>query len=346
MLLSNPNRVFALAGGKFLIMKRREFMTLLGGAAAAWPLATRAQQGTVPVVGFLHYGSPEPNLKRVAAFRKALSESGFTEGQNVAIEFSWAAGQDDRLQELAADLVRRRVAAIATPGSTPAALAAKAATTTIPIVFAVAGDPVALGLVASLNRPGSNLTGFTFQNVELMAKRLGLLHEVVPGAARVVALVNPNSPLTETIIKDLQAVAPPLGLQIEILYAGTDREIDAVFANLVPKSGGALLVSPDAFFFDHRAQLVSLAALHTLPVIYSVREFTEDGGLMSYGTDLVNAFRETGIYMARILNGEKPADLPVLQPTKFELVINLKTAKALGLTVPLIMQMTADEVIE
>ena len=258
-------------------MKRREFITLLGGAAA-WPLAARAQQPGVPVVGFLHYGSPEPNVKRVAAFRKGLSEAGFIEGQNVAIEFAGRLGRIDRLQELAADLVRRRVAAIATPGSAPAALAAKAATTTIPIVFAVAGDPVALGLVASLNRPGSNLTGFGFQNVELMAKRLGLLHEQMPGAARVVALVNPISPLTEAIIKDLQAGAPPLGLQIEILYAGTDREIDAAFANLVLNPGGALLVSPDAFFFDRRAQLVSLAARHALPVIYSAANLLRMAG--------------------------------------------------------------------
>jgi putative ABC transport system substrate-binding protein len=327
-------------------VKRRDFITLLGCAAAAWPLAARAQQPAMPVVGFLHYGSPEPNVKRVAAFRKGLSETGFIEAQNVAIEFRWAAGQDDRLQELASDLVRRRVAAIATPGSTPAALAAKSATTTIPIVFAIAGDPVALGLVASLNRPGSNLTGFGFQNVELMAKRLGLLHELMPGAARVVALVNPNSPLTE-IVRDLGAAAPPLGVQIEILYASTDREIDAAFAKLVPKPGGAVvLVSPDAFFFDRRRQLVSLATRHAIPVIYSAREFTDDGGLMSYGPDLVNAFQETGIYVGRILKGEKPADLPVAQPTKFELIINLKTAKALGLDVPPMLLARADEVIE
>jgi putative tryptophan/tyrosine transport system substrate-binding protein len=331
-------------------MRRREFTALVGGVGlllAVKVRRARAQQSAMPVVGFLHYGSPEPNVKRVAAFRKGLSETGFIEAKNVAIEFRWAAGQDDRLQELASDLVRRRVAAIATPGSTPAALAAKAATTTIPIVFAIAGDPVALGLVASLNRPGSNLTGFGIQNVELTAKRLGLLHELMPGAARVVALVNPNSPLTEAIVRDLGAGAPPLGVQIEILYAGTDREIDAAFAKLVPKPASAVvLVSPDAFFFDRRAQLVSLATRHAIPVIYSAREFTDDGGLMSYGPDLVNAFQETGIYVGRILKGEKPADLPVAQPTKFELVINLKTAKALGLTVPLTLQASADEVIE
>jgi putative ABC transport system substrate-binding protein len=235
---------------------------------------------------------------------------------------------------------------IATPGSTPAALAAKAATTTIPIVFAIAGDPVALGLVASLNRPGGSITGISFQNVELMAKRLGLLHELVPQAARFVALVNPNSPLTEAIIKDLQAHAPALGRPIEILYAATDREIDAAFANLSQEPGGALLVSPDAFFFDRRAQLIALAARHAVPAIYSVHEFSDTGGLMTYGPNLVNAFQEAASMIGRILKGAKPSDLPVVQPTKFGLVINVKAAHALGIAVPPTLLALADEVIE
>jgi putative ABC transport system substrate-binding protein len=327
-------------------VKRREFITLLGGAAATWPLAARAQQPTMPVIGFLHSGSPEPNANRVAAFRKGLGEAGYVEGQNVSIEFRWAAGQDDRLPDLAADLIRRRVAAIATPGSTPASLAAKAATTTIPIIFAIAADPVAMGLVASLNRPGGNATGVSFQFVELMSKQLGILRELVPAANRFVALVNPNSAFTDAVVKDLQASALALGLPIEILRAGTGREIDAAFANLVQKPGGVLLVGPDAFFTNRRAQIVTLAARHALPAIYSVREFAEIGGLMSYGTNVVNGFQLTGIYVGRVLKGEKPADLPVVQPTKFELVVNLNTARALGIQVPPTLLALADEVIE
>jgi putative ABC transport system substrate-binding protein len=331
--------------------RRREFITLLGGAAATlpsllWPLAARAQQPAMPVIGFLHSGSPEPNLKRVAAFRKGLSEAGYVEGRNVAVEFRWAAGQDDRLPELAADLVRRRVAVIATPGSTPAALAAKAATATIPIVFYMGGDPVALGLVASLNRPGGNVTGISNQDAELMAKRLALLRELVPQAARCIALVNPNSVLTDAIVKNLRAGAATLGLQVEILRAGTDREIDAAFAKFSQKPREPLLVSPDAFFFNRRVQILTLAARHALPAIYYDREFVDAGGLMSYGTNRVSTFQQVGIYTGRILKGEKPADLPVMQPTKFELVININTARALGFELSPTLLALADEVIE
>jgi ABC-type uncharacterized transport system substrate-binding protein len=327
-------------------MKRREFIRLFVGAAAVGPLAARAQQPAMPVVGFLHSGSPEPNINRVAAFRKGLAEAGYVEGQNVAIEFRWAAGQDDRLPDLAADLIRRRVAVIATPASTPASLAAKAATTSIPIVFAVAADPVALGLVASLNRPGGNATGVSFLFVELVSKQLGMLRELAPGANRFVALVNPNTAFTDAVVKDLQASASALGLPIEILRAGTAREIDAAFANVVQKPGGALLVGPDPFFTSRRPQIVTLAARHALPAIYDVREFAEIGGLMSYGANVVNGYQLTGIYVGRVLKGEKPADLPVVQPTKFELVVNLNTARALGIAIPNTLLALADEVIE
>jgi putative ABC transport system substrate-binding protein len=326
-------------------MKRREFITLLGGAAA-WPLAARAQQPVMPVVGFLHSGSPEPNANRVAAFRKGLSEAGYVEGQNVAIEFRWAAGQDDRLPDLAADLIRRRVAVIATPASTTASLAAKAATTSIPIVFAIAADPVALGLIASLSRPGGNATGVSFLFVELVSKQLGMLRELVPTANRFVALLGPNAAIADAIVKELQASASALGLPIEILRGGTAREIDAAFANLVQKPGGALWVSPDAFFTNRRAQIVTLAARHALPAIYYVREFAEIGGLMSYGANVANGYQLTGIYVGRVLKGEKPADLPVVQPTKFELVINLNTARAVGIAIPNTLLALADEVIE
>jgi putative tryptophan/tyrosine transport system substrate-binding protein len=325
-------------------MRRRAFITLLGGAVA-WPLAARAQLA-MPVIGFLHSGSPEPWANRVAAFRKGLGKAGYVEGQNVAIEFRWAAGQNDRLPDLAADLIRRRVAVIATLGSTPAALAAKAATTTIPIVFGVGTDPVAMGLVASLNRPGSNATGMSFQNVELTAKQLGMLRELAPGANRFAALVTPNTAYTDAVVKDLQASALPLGLPIEILRAGTGREIDAAFANLVQKPGGALLVPADVFFTNRRAQIVTLAARHAVPTIYSTRDLAEAGGLMSYGPNLADVYEQTGIYVGRVLKGEKPADLPVVQPTKFELVVNLNTARALGLEVPAKLLALADEVIE
>jgi len=300
----------------------------------------------MPVIGFLHSGSPEPIASRVAAFRKGLGEAGYVEGQNVAIQFRWAAGQDNRLPDLAADLIRQRVAVITTPGSTAASLAAKAATTTIPIVFLVASDPVALGLVASLNRPGGNATGVHFLLEELVAKRLGMLREAAPSANRFVVLVNPNTAFTDAVVKELQTSASEFGLPLEILRASTGREIDAAFANLVEKPGGALLVGPDAVFVSRRAQIVTLAARHALLTIYPTRDFAEIGGLMSYGPNLVDAYHQTGVYVGRVLKGEKPADLPVVQSTKFELVINLNTARALGLTVPASLLAIADEVIE
>ena len=325
-------------------MRRRDFISLVGGAAA-WPRAARAQQ-PIPVVGFLHAGSPEPNVNFVVAFRTGLGKTGYVEGQNLAIEFRWAAGQNARLPEMAADLVRRQVAAIVTPASTPAALAAKAATTTIPIVFTTGGDPISLGLVASLNRPGGNATGVAFMTVELTAKRLSLLHELVPGAAGVIALVDPNYALAEAIIKDLQEARATLGLQVEILYAGTAREIDAAFATMVQKRADALLMTASPFFTNRRVQIVTLATRHALPVLYDIREFAEAGGLMSYGPSFRDIYQQAGIYTGRILKGERPADLPVMQPTKFELVINLTTATALGITVPNMLLARADEVIE
>ena len=328
-------------------MRRRDFIKgIVGSAVTARPSTARAQRPAMPVIGFLHSASPEAYANRVAAFRKGLGEAGYVEAQNVAIEFRWAAGRDDRLPDLAADLIRRRVAVITTPGSTPASIVAKAATTTIPIVFAVGSDPIAIGLVASLNRPGGNATGINFQAVELVAKRLGILRELAPGANHFVALVNPNTVFTDAVVKDLQASALALGLPIEILRAGTGREIDAAFATLVQKPGGALLVGPDAVFVNRRAQIVTLVARHALPAIYFASEFAEIGGLISYGPNLVNAYQQTGIYVGRVLKGEKPADMPVEQPTKFELVINLNTARALGLTVPDRLLAVADEVIE
>jgi putative ABC transport system substrate-binding protein len=325
-------------------MKRRAFIALLGGAAA-WPLAARAQQPErMPVIGFLHSGSPESFAIPVAAFRNGLSESGYAEGHNVVIEFRWTAGQDARLPELATDLVRRRVAVIVAP-TTPAAIAAKAATTTVPIVFTMGGDPVALGLVASLARPGGNVTGISFQTAELAAKRLGLLHDLMPGIARLAALVNPNSVLTEAFINDLQAGAVVLGLKVDVHSAASNRDIDAAFAKLAPKPG-ALLISPDALFTSQRAQLTILAARHAIPAIYPLREFADIGGLMSYGPDFANVYRQAGLYAGRVLKGEKPSNLPIQQPTKFELVINLNTARAIGLDVPPTLLARADEVIE
>jgi putative ABC transport system substrate-binding protein len=326
-------------------MRRRAFITLLGGAAA-WPLAARAQPSGVPVIGFLHTGSLELNAKLLAGFRQGLAQSGFIEGRNVTIEFRWAAGHDERLPELAADLVHRRVSVIASPASTPAALAAKAATTTIPIVFATGGDPVALGLVASLNRPGGNVTGIAFQTVELAGKDLGLLRELLPEARQFVALVNPNLALTDTLIQRLQTAAVALGLQLEIVRATTDREIETAFARLSQSAGIALLLGPDPSFTSRRVQLVALAARYALPTMYVAREFPEVGGLISYGPDLTNAYRETGRYSGRILKGVNPAELPVAQPTKFELVINRQTAGSLGLSIPEKLLALADEVIE
>jgi ABC-type uncharacterized transport system substrate-binding protein len=328
-------------------IRRREFVILLGGsAAAAWPLAARAQQQAMPVVGYLHSSSPQTNVHYVTAFRQGLSEAGFVEGRNVAIEFRWAAGQDGRLPELAADLVRRQVAVIATPADTPAALAAKAATTTIPIVFSIGADPVALGLVTSLNRPGGNATGIAFQTAELVPKRLGLLRELAPQATRFAALVKGHSVVTDAVVKDLQVSARTLGLPLEILRADTNSEINAAFANLAQTAGSALLTTADAFFTSSRVLIVTLAARHALPAIHPHRDFAEIGGLISYGPDFVKVYQQTGIYTGRVLKGEKPADLPIVQPTKFELVVNLNTAKALGLEVPPTLLARADEVIE
>jgi len=328
-----------------LDMKRRDFITLLG-VAAAWPLAARAQRSAMPVIGFLHSSSPEPNAAFVAAFRKGLSEAGFVEDQNVAIEFRWAAGRVDQLPDLAANLIRRQVAVIATPASTPAALAGKAATTTIPIVFATGGDPVALGLVRSLNRPGGNATGISFQTVELLGKQLEMLRDVAPQSRRFAALVDPHYEYADAIVTSLRAGAGSLGVPIEILRATTVGEIDASFANLAQKPGSALLISSSPFFTGRRTQLATLAARYTIPAIYGVREFAENGGLMSYGPDFANIYQQAGIYTGRILKGEKPADLPVQRPTKFELVINLTTARAIGITVPDKLLALADEVIE
>src|SRR5262245_4789426 len=328
-------------------MGRREFVALLGGAVAAWPLAVRAQQTPVPVIGFLAPTSAQVSVKHLEAFRKGLSENGYVEGRNVAIEFRWAGGREHRMPELVADLVRRQVAVIVAPASTAAALAAKAATSSIPIVFGVGSDPVALGLITSLNRPGGNVTGVKNLNVELTAKRLGLLRELAPRATRFVALVSPNAALTDPIVEEVHASVPTLGVPVEILYAGdSDREIEAAFANLSRKPGAALLLTPSAFFLARRALIVTLAALHALPTIYFAREFAEIGGLITYGTSVENLYELTGIYTGRILKGEKPADLPVAQPTKFDMVINLSTAKALAIDVPYTLLALADEIIE
>src|SRR5262245_40879134 len=327
-------------------MKRREFITLIGGAAAAWPFATRAQHAAMPTVGFLYAGSPEANANLVAAFRKGLSESGYVEGHNVAIEYRWAHNDKNGLMELSADLVRCRVAVIATPSSILTTLAAKTATTLIPIVFSTGADPVQAGLVASLNRPGGNVTGITYMNVDLGTKRLGLLHELLPRAARFAVLVDPNSPVAESIVTELQAAASTITRQIEVLAAGTNREIDAAFAGLARTRSDALLVSPLPLFYDRRVQILTLVARHAIPAIYPSREWAEVGGMISYGSSFADLWRQGGVYTGRILKGEKPADLPVLRATKFELVINLQTAKTLGIEVPPTLLARADEVIE
>ena len=326
---------------------RREFIALLGGAAVPWPLAARAQQPAMPVIGFLHAGLPESFVHLVTAFRKGLSESGYVEGQNVTIEYRWAQNENGRLPELAADLVRRRVAVIVTPASTAATLAAKAATTTIPIVFETGADPVKIGLVASLNRPGGNATGVSDIGVELGAKRLGLLNELLPEAVRFAALVNPNNPfITEPFVAEMRAAASAIGRQVEVVATSTKSDIDAAFATLVKERADAFLISPDALFVSRRVQLVTLATRHVLPALYHRREFAETGGLMSYGSNLADQFRQTGVYTGRILKGEKPAEMPVQLPTKFELVINLQTAKTFGITIPTTLLARADEVIE
>ena len=310
-----------------LPLKRREFITLLGGAAAAWPLAARAQQPTMPVVGFLNSTSPDGATERLRAFRQGLKDTGYVERENVAIEYRWADNQIDRLPSLAAELVRRQVAVIAAL-NTSAGLAAKAATTTIPIVFIVGEDPVRLGLVASLARPGGNLTGINLFSGELTAKRLDLLREMVPQAARIAVLVNPAfAPTTETTLRDVQSAARAMGLQIQVLNASTSREIDAAFATFVHGRPDAVFVGIDVFFNVRRAQLVNLASYHRVPAAFVNRDFSEIGGLMSYGSNIEDAWRQVGVYAGRVLKGTKPADLPVVQSSKFELVINAETAR-------------------
>jgi putative tryptophan/tyrosine transport system substrate-binding protein len=325
-------------------MRRREFITWLGGATV-FSFAASAQHAPLRSIGFLHAGSPEPNADFVSEFRKGLGETAQIEGRDFSIEFRWAEGRDDRLPELAADLIDRKVAVIAAPGSTQAALAAKAATSTIPIVFTVAVDPVVLGLVSSFNRPNGNATGIFFISPNLAAKRLGLMKELLPHTATFIALVTRHGPLTKTSVQDLEAGAAQLSLQVETLQVDTITEIDAAVAKVAERNA-ALLVSPDALFTDRRAQLVTLATRHAVPAIYPLREYTEIGGLMSYGPRFAGAYHQAGVYAGRILSGEKPADLPVQQSTKFEFIINLKTVKLLGLAMPPTLLALADEVIE
>ena len=327
-------------------MKRRAFITLLGGAAAAWPLAARAQQSAMPVIGWLNATSPDLYANLLRAFHRGLGQTGHIEGRNVAIEYRWAEDQYDRLPEFAADLVARRVAVIAATGGTPPALTAKALMTTIPIVFQVAVDPVKVGLVASLARPGGNVTGVTSLNLQVGPKRLELLHELVPTATVIAALINPTNALSETLLRELQTAARILGLELHVMHASAERDFDAVFRSLIQFRAGALVIGPDAFFFSQSKQLAALAGRHAMPTISQYREFVAAGGLASYGTSLAEMHRLAGVYTGRILNGDKPADLPVQQSVKVELVINLKTAKAFGLNVPPTLLALADEVIE
>src|SRR5450755_4047779 len=325
---------------------RRQFISALGGAAFGWPIAARAQQPALPVVGFIRDGSADANARYVAAFRKGLNEAGYVEGQNVTVEYHWLEGHYDRLPALLADLVRRQVAVIATPGNVPS-IADKAATATIPIVFGVGDDPVRLGLVASLARPGGNATGINFFVNEVTAKRLRLLHDLVPKAVRIAVLLNPaNAAVAESTLREAQKAAPTLGLQIQILNASTIGEIDAAFATLARERPDALIVAGDAFLTSRRVQIATLTARDRIPTAYAIRDPVVAGGLMSYGTDIADAFQQTGIYTGKILKGAKPADLPVVQSTKFELVLNLQTARTLGIEVPPGVLSIADEVIE
>ena len=326
-------------------MRRREFIRLVGGAAATWPLAARAQQPALPVVAFIREGSSDNNVRYVDAFRKGLAEAGYNDGQNVTVEYHWLEGQYD-LPAVMADVIRRRVAVIATPGNLPA-IGAKSATATIPIVFGAGEDPVQLGLVASLARPGGNATGINIFNEEVMGKRLRLLHDLVPKAVRVGVLVNPANPsITETTLREVRKTAPTIGLQIQILNASTIGEIDAAFATLESDRPDALFVAPDAFFVSRAVQFVTLTARDKIPAAYSLRAYVTAGGLMSYGADFTDSFRQVGDYAGKILKGAKPADLPVLQSTKFEFVINLQTARSLGIEIPRDILSIADDVIE
>jgi ABC-type uncharacterized transport system substrate-binding protein len=327
-------------------VRRRTFITLVGGAAA-WPVAARAQQPAMPIVGFLNPNSPDGHTERLRGFRQGLRETGYVEGTNIAIEYRWAEGQFDKLPAQAAELVRRQVTLIVATGGVSSAIAAKAATRTIPIVFIVAEEPVRVGLVASLARPGGNLTGINFLNNELAAKRLGLLRELVPGAARVAVLVNPaNATTAETTLRNVEAASRAMGLQIQVMHASTSHEINGAFASLGRERPDALFVGGDAFFNSRSVQIANLASRHAIPATYADRVLPEHGGLMSYGSNIVDAWRQVGVYTGQILKGAKPADLPVLQATKFELVINAETARMLGLTIPPTLLAAADEVIE
>jgi putative ABC transport system substrate-binding protein len=326
-------------------MRRREFLGVLGGSMA-WPFAARAQQSAMPVIGFLDSGSRGTNANLVAALSLGLKEAGYVEGQSVGIEYRWADGDYDRLPALAADLVRRQVSVIVATGGEPSGRAAKAATTTIPIVFDSGNSPVELGWVTSLNRPGGNMTGVNQMVDELVTKQLGLLHELIPQAQVIAMLVNASNPKTESFVRKAQTAAGALGCNLQVLMAGSEQDFDTPFTTLVQQRAGALFVSPDPFFYRQRDRIIALAARHAVPALYVRREFAAAGGLMSYGTSLADTYRQVGLYAGRILNGEKPAGLPVVQPTKFELTINLTTAKSLGLTIPPSLLVTADEVIE